>query len=284
MFFEHQRTAKDLVIMGLFRLALQRKPPFIARRYPYGSRRRMLDALGPDLARTVSMQADDSTPADTPIGGIFEKTDNVHKLRHYLPIYQGALTRTERMLEIGVDRGGSLQMWREHLPRATIVGLDINPESARHDDPGRDIHVRIGDQTDSQFLGTVIEEFGPFDTVLDDGGHTPKQMIGSFRYLFPRLRPGGVYIVEDVCANYWTIYRDQRESFIDFTKWLMDAMHAHYLEMSSVYQIMEDHPKRLEEVQVPFAATIIDRIEVFDSVVVIHRAEESKRLPRAVFR
>jgi len=54
--------------------------------------------------------------------------------------------------------------------------------------------------------------------------------------------------------------------------------------MSSVYQIMEDHPKRLETVEVPFATTIIDRIEVFDSVVVIHRAEESKRLPRAVFR
>ncbi len=270
--------------MRLFRLALQTKPPFIARRYPYAGRRRMLDALGPDLARTVSMRADHSAPADTPIGGIFENTDNVHKLRHYLPIYQNALTRTERMLEIGVDRGGSLHMWRAHLPQATIVGLDINPEAAQHDDPGRDIHVRIGDQTDSHFLGTVVEEFGPFDTVLDDGGHTPRQMIGSFRYLFPRLRPGGVYIVEDVCANYWTIYRDQRESFIDFTKWLMDAMHAHYMEMRSVYQIMEDHPKRLQEVQVPFAATIIDRIEVFDSVVVIHRAAEPKRLPRAVFR
>ncbi|MBA0046090.1 class I SAM-dependent methyltransferase [Mycobacteroides sp. LB1] len=244
----------------------------------------MLDALGPDLARTVSMQADDSAPVDTPIGRIFENADNVHKLRHYLPIYQSALARTERMLEIGVDRGGSLQMWREHLPNATIVGLDINPASAQHDDPERHIHVRIGDQTDTRFLGAVVDEFGQFDSVLDDGGHTPKQMIGSFRYLFPRLRPGGVYIVEDVCANYWTIYRDQRESFIDFTKWLMDAMHAHYLEMKSVYQIMENHPKRAEEVQVPFAATIIDRIEVFDSVVVIHRAEEPKRLPRAVFR
>ncbi|MUM21162.1 class I SAM-dependent methyltransferase [Mycobacterium sp. CBMA271] len=230
------------------------------------------------------MSADDSSPADIPIGRIFEKAVNVHKLRHYLPIYQRSLVRTERMLEIGVDRGGSLQMWREHLPDATIVGLDINPEAAKHDDPKRHIHVRIGDQTDTGFLGTVVDEFGPFDTVLDDGGHTPKQMIGSFQYLFPRLRPGGVYIVEDVCANYWTIYRDQRESFIDFTKWLMDAMHAHYLDMRSVYQIMEDHPKRIGEVQVPFAATIIDRIEVYDSVVVIHRAEEPKRLPRAVFR
>lgn len=270
--------------MPLIRLTLQPKPPFIARRYRYAGRRRMLDALGPDLAGKVLMSADDTPAMDTPIGRIFEGAEKVHKLRHYLPIYQHALTRTERMLEIGVDRGGSLQMWREYLPDATIVGLDINPESAQHDDPEHRIHVRIGDQTDVRFLGAVVDELGPFDTILDDGGHTPKQMIGSFRYLFPRLRPGGVYIVEDVCANYWTIYRDQRESFIDFTKWLMDAMHAHYLEMNSVYQIMEGHPRRLEGVQVPLATTIIDRIEVFDSVVVIHRAEKPKSLPRAVFR
>ncbi|MDV3130408.1 class I SAM-dependent methyltransferase [Mycobacterium sp. 21AC1] len=244
----------------------------------------MLDALGPDLARTVAMRAEDSTPTETEIGQIFNGTDNVHKLRHYLPIYEAALARTERMLEIGVDRGGSLRMWRKYMPEATIVGIDINPKAAQHDAPEDRVHVRIGDQTDNGFLGRVLDEFGPFDTVLDDGGHSPKQMIGSFRYLFPRLKPGGVYVVEDVCANYWTPYRDQRESFIDFTKWLMDAMHAPYMQMTSVFEIMEGHPKRVGQVEVPLAATIIDRIEVFDSVVVVHRAPEPKHLSRAAFR
>ncbi|BAX99809.1 putative methyltransferase [Mycobacteroides stephanolepidis] len=233
-----------------FRLALQPKLPFVTRRYPYEGRRRMLDAIGADLACKVTMSSDESPPADTAVGSVFDKTDKVHKLRHYLPIYEHAMARTERLLEIGVDRGGSLQMWRTYLPDATIVGLDINPGSARYDNPQCGIHVRVGDQTDTAFLGRVVDEFGPFDTVLDDGGHTPKQMISSFQYLFPRLKPGGVYIVEDVCANYWTVYRDQRESFIDFTKWLMDAMHAHYLEMNLGYlqmysacQIIEGHPK-----------------------------------------
>jgi hypothetical protein len=229
------------------------------------------------------MRADDSPPAESEIGRIFEGTEKIHKLRHYLPIYEAALTRTERMLEIGVDRGGSLKMWREYLPDATIVGLDINPNAGQYDAPGDNVHVRIGDQTDTSFLHGVLDEFGSFDTVLDDGGHTPKQMISSFQYLFPRLEPGGVYIVEDVCANYWMLYRDQRESFIDFTKWLMDAMHAPYMRMKSPYQFMEGHNKRIKEVEVPFAASIIEKIEVFDSVVVIHRAQEPKRLPRAVF-
>ncbi|MBB4852737.1 hypothetical protein HNP40_000103 [Mycobacteroides chelonae] len=274
-----------------FHLALQSKPPYITRRYPYTGRRRMRDALGSDLGSEVTMLIDDSPPDDTAVGRVFANTDKVHKLRHYLPIYERVMANTGRLLEIGVDRGGSLQMWRTYLPDATIVGLDINPGSAQHDDPERGIYVRVGDQTDTRFLESVVGEFGSFDTVLDDGGHTPKQMITSFQYLFPRLAPGGVYIVEDVCANYWTIYRDQRESFIDFTKWLMDAMHAHYqqmrlgyLQMNSVYQIMEGHPKRLREVQVPLATTIVDRIEIFDSVVVIHRTKEPKRLPRAVFR
>lgn len=270
--------------MHLFRLALQPKPPFITRRYPYTDRERMLDALSPELARPVVMRADDTPPEDSALGRIFEGTDGIHKLRHYLPIYQAVLTTTERMLEIGVDRGGSLRMWRQYMPDATIVGLDINPKAAQYDDPERHIHVRIGDQTDIGFLRDVVDEFGPFDTVLDDGGHTPKQMIGSFQYLFPRLKPGGVYIVEDICANYWTLYRDQPESFIDFTKWLMDAMHAPYMQMTSVYQIMEGHAKRVKDVQVPFAATVVDRIEVFDSVVVVHRSEAPKRLPRAAFR
>src|ERR1700682_6771872 len=108
--------------MPSFRLALQPKPPFITRRYPYKDRQRMLDALGPDLARTVVMRADDSPPEDTAIGRIFAGIDGVHKLRHYLPIYQAALVRTERMLEIGVDRGGSLKMWRGEIPPATPLG------------------------------------------------------------------------------------------------------------------------------------------------------------------
>jgi hypothetical protein len=270
--------------MRSFRLVLQPKPPFIARRYRYKDRQRMLDALGPDLARTVVMGIDDAGPEDSPIGRIFERTDRIHKLRHYLPIYEAAFTRTNRMLEIGVGRGGSLQMWREYLPDATIVGLDIDPAAARHEEPKRRIHVRIGDQTDTSFLQGVVDEFGPFDTVLDDGGHNSTQMIGSFQYLFPRLKPGGVYVVEDVCASYWTWYRDQPESFVDFTKWLADAMHAAYMEITSLYQFMEGHPKRRKDVSVPLAATIIDRIEVFDSVVVVHRAAKPKLLPRAVYR
>ena len=270
--------------MAMPRPAILPKFPFVFLRYPYKGRKRMISGLGPELARPVNMKREDALPDETVIGKIFDKSENIHKLRHYLPIYERFLPGAERMLEIGVDRGGSLKMWREFLPDTTIVGLDFNPKCVQFDDPAQRIHVRIGDQTDTSFLSSVVDELGPFDAILDDGGHTSNQMISSFKFLFPRLKPGGVYLVEDVMANYWMGYRDRPDSFIDFTKVLMDAVHAPYMALRSPFEFMEGHPRRVDQVKVPFAATMIDSIEVFDSVVVIHRSKEPKPLPRAVYR
>lgn len=57
----------------------------------------------------------------------------VHKWHHYLPIYERYLSplrsRPIRMLEIGVSKGGSLQLWRKYFgPEAVIFGIDIDPE------------------------------------------------------------------------------------------------------------------------------------------------------------
>src|SRR5690606_7193808 len=60
----------------------------------------------------------------------------VHKWHHYIPIYDRYFARFRntpvRFLEIGVSKGGSLQMWRQYLgPEARICGIDINPDCAR---------------------------------------------------------------------------------------------------------------------------------------------------------
>jgi 23S rRNA U2552 (ribose-2'-O)-methylase RlmE/FtsJ len=93
------------------------------------------------------------------------------------------------MLEIGVARGGSLQMWRRYLhPESTIVGIDIDSPTKQFDDPGRQVHVRIGSQADTRFLQTVIDEFGlfdVFDVIVDDGSHMNSHIAQTFRYLFP---------------------------------------------------------------------------------------------------
>ncbi len=268
-------------------IRLNDRPPFLTRRYRY-RQKRLYKVLGPELSAATTVAMSDSPPADGALAEAFKQASDVHKVRHYLPVYESVLPtdRPIRMLEIGVFHGGSLQMWRNYLHRdSVIVGIDIDPETTQFDNPDEGIHVRLGRQQDAEFLRSVVEEFGPFDVILDDGSHVPSHMVASFQYLFPRgLKPGGVYLVEDILTNYWTIYRDQPMSFVDFSKWLIDAMHAHYFLMIDEPNIREGHPNRLREVRVPLAAAILEKVEFYDSIAVFHRAAKAKALPRSVYK
>jgi predicted O-methyltransferase YrrM len=248
----------------------------------------MLKALGPDLGVEATWAASDA-PAEGDLASIFASTDNIHKWPHYLPVYELALSpfrsRPIRILEIGVARGGSLQMWRRYLhPESVIVGIDIDPAARRFDDPLQGQHVRIGDQQDVPFLRRVVSEFGQFDVIVDDGSHMTSHIVNTFRHLFPNaLSPGGVYIVEDIHSNYWTEYRDSAMSFVDFTKWLIDAMHAHYLVTDSELKFRVGDSHRLPEVKVPVATMLLEKVEFYDSIAVMHRAHGRRELPRTIY-
>src|SRR5262245_8026869 len=96
----------------------------------------------------------------------------VHKWTHYFPVYERHFSRFVNrpitFVEIGCGEGGSLQLWKQYFgPLANIVGLDIRPECAAFEED--QIHVRIGDQADASFLGSVVDEFGAPHVVVDDG-------------------------------------------------------------------------------------------------------------------
>jgi hypothetical protein len=128
----------------------------------------------------------------------------------YLSAYEmhflGRRQRVQRLLEIGIggyanpDKGGaSLRMWRDYFPSAHIVGLDVN---AKRFDPGERVTLVQGSQTDEALLGTLAEEYGPFDLVIDDGSHVNAQRNLTFRLLFPTLEDSGVYVLEDLHTAY----------------------------------------------------------------------------------
>jgi hypothetical protein len=78
--------------------------------------------------------------------------------------------RKTRFLEIGVNKGGSLQLWRKYFgDDAIIFGININPDCEKLN--GLAGQVRIGSQIDRPFLESVIKEMGGVDIVLDDGSH-----------------------------------------------------------------------------------------------------------------
>jgi hypothetical protein len=125
----------------------------------------------------------------------------IWKWRHYFDVYDRHLGRFRdrpvRVLEIGIYSGGSLQMWRNYFgPGCEIYGIDI--ESACRAYENESVRVFIGDQGDRNFWTRFKQEIQAVDIVIDDGGHLPEQQIVTFEELLPHLRPGGVYICEDI--------------------------------------------------------------------------------------
>jgi hypothetical protein len=110
------------------------------------------------------------------------------------------------VLEIGVGGyqdpsvgGASLRMWRSYFPRATVYGLDLYPK--RFADNLRLVLIQ-GDQSDADTLRRLVELCPPFDLVVDDGSHIRSDIIASFEALFPAVKPGGFYAIEDLHAVY----------------------------------------------------------------------------------
>jgi hypothetical protein len=189
----------------------------------------------------------------------------LHKWLHYLPLYDRHLSQYRRagsaaILEIGVSKGGSLKLWREYFgPEARIFGVDIDPKCAQFDaDYG---HVRIGSQADPDFLRGVVEEMGGIDVVIDDGSHVMEHIDITFQTLFPLLRKGGTYVVEDLHTAYWSSYGGgyrARQSFIETAKGLVDDMH-HWYHRRGACQ--------------PAAKDWIPGIHFYDSMVVLEKNE-----------
>lgn len=137
-----------------------------------------------------------------------------------------------KVLEIGVWRGGSLGLWRDYFgPDAVIFGVDIDPNSARHD--GKDGSIRIGSQIDDRFMNSVVAEMGGVDVVIDDGSHVSGDVIHTLRNLWPQLSNEGLYFVEDLHTSYWPAWGGglrRSDSSIEALKSLVDVLHQPYFQ------------------------------------------------------
>jgi hypothetical protein len=139
-----------------------------------------------------------------PLGEYFEahsEGPGIMKWEHYFPIYDRHLSRFRGrgvgLVEVGVLGGGGLAMWRSFLgPDAHVYGIDIDPDCRELERDG--VEIFIGDQGDPSFWAEFLRGKPVFDIVIDDGGHVASQQALTLQCLLPHLRPGGVYICEDI--------------------------------------------------------------------------------------
>jgi hypothetical protein len=159
----------------------------------------------------------------------------IDKWKHYFPIYErhfrDYVYKTVTFIEIGCGAGGSLQMWKRYFgPHARIIGIDINPHCKQFEED--QIEIRIGAQQDTDFLKSIVEEFGPPDIVLDDGSHIMSHVCASFGFLYPQQPISGIYMVEDMHTAYWKVAEGglrEPNSFIELSKHLIDELNADHI-------------------------------------------------------
>lgn len=117
-------------------------------------------------------------------------------LKHYWTHFRDLRESVRTVLEIGVQTGRSVRMWRDFFPRAVIHGLDMDAECRRHEEDR--IRIHIGDQSERACLDRLCEIIPEPDIIIDDGSHVADHQILTFETLFPRIRTGGCYVIEDI--------------------------------------------------------------------------------------
>jgi ubiquinone/menaquinone biosynthesis C-methylase UbiE len=131
-------------------------------------------------------------------------TDKGSKFHNYTKIYEKyfeSIRDSEvNLLEIGVSRGGSLDLWERYFQNGKFVGVDINKDCLKYKNNRSE--VRIGNQFDKTFLTSVCSELGPFDIIIDDGYHSSDSIIIGFETMWPYLKSGGFYVIEDIHCVY----------------------------------------------------------------------------------
>jgi 23S rRNA U2552 (ribose-2'-O)-methylase RlmE/FtsJ len=157
----------------------------------------------------------------------------------YEPYLAGLRERPLRILELGIERGGSLRMWRDYFPRAQVIGVDVVRDRVQY--ASERIEVVIGDQKDPKVLAPIVAG-GPLDLVLDDGSHRAAEQQGSLLHLWPHVKPGGYYVIEDVHTSYREKYEmawRQPGTTMELVKDLLDDVHA----------LVHKQPVTLEELE-----------------------------------
>lgn len=190
----------------------------------------------------------------------------IWKWRHYFDIYHrhfNPLRQRDNLviLEIGIYSGGSLDMWREYFgPSATIYGVDIEPACRSYERPGT--HILIGDQADRTFWRRALADgtLPAPDIVIDDGGHTPEQQRVTLEELLPRIRPGGVYLCEDIV--------ERGNAFAAFVSGLADSL-------NNMEGVVSDsvNPERRLAVPTNGIQAAIHSVHLYPYVVVIEKRD-----------
>jgi hypothetical protein len=193
---------------------------------------------------------------------IAQRHDTDKGLQHhcYTPVYDKYFNqfigKGITFLEIGVGGyeyknrgGGSLNMWAEYFENAKIIGVDLYDKSEIKKDSRVEIHKFS--QDDGMAFFNLFQQGIP-NVVVDDASHINELTIQSFKVIFPYLKDGAIYVIEDAHTSYWnenfrgTDDLESKETVIGFFR---HQLHSLQVEsgLPNIYGIKSIHfyPKQI---------------------------------------
>jgi cephalosporin hydroxylase len=120
--------------------------------------------------------------------------------RHsYLPFYEVIMNKYKdeplTLVEIGVERGGSLILWSKYFKNARIIGIDVKIQRmAANRARGRNIEIWC---TNAYSL-ECVKQLPMIDILIDDGPHTLDSQLFCIKHYLPKIKPNGLFIIEDI--------------------------------------------------------------------------------------
>lgn len=181
-----------------------------------------------------------------------DKAVGHYYLSHYKRHFRPFKFKKINLLEIGVGGykqnnygGHSLRMWKSYFLVGHIFAIDIYDKA-----PLQETRISIfkGSQIDELFLNKVLAKIGDLDIIIDDGSHINEHVITSFKLLFPKLKNGGIYVIEDIQTSYWKDYGGDSNDFnnpktiMAFFKSLTDGLnHEEYVKPGYQSTYFDNH-------------------------------------------
>lgn len=126
--------------------------------------------------------------------------------KQYSQFFSPLRKKPIRLLEIGFCHGISAVLWEKYFtnPDARFFFIDIDRTGFRFlDRISRRSQLDMVDQSNNELNEYINKIGGNLDIIIDDGSHHTQHQIYSFKVLFPHLKSGGIYVVEDLFGSYW---------------------------------------------------------------------------------
>lgn len=207
------------------------------------------------------------------------------KWSSYLPAYDTVFSpykdRPVNLLEIGVQNGGSLEIWAKYFHKSNrIIGFDINPKCEAIIFENSGINLIVGDINNEDALEELKAISTSLDIIIDDGSHLSSDIIKTFCKTFPLLNLGGVYVIEDLHCSYWKQFEgglSAEHSSVEFFKRLVDVLNFEHwgLESSRRSYLKDfDIPETLSEGELACLHSIV----FINSMCIIKKNAEGANL------